>query len=198
YLVWCVRGEEPKTPYELPPSVRNVIIGNNTRSLTAAQAKAEQLGYRVLNLGSFLEGETRHVATALAGGVRRIRVDGRPCLPPVCLLSGGGTTVTLTPDHGMGGRNQEFVLAALAYLASHGMRGVALLSGGTDGEDGPTDAAGAVADETTIERAANQGLSPTTYLARNDTYHFFDSVGDLIKTGLTQTNVMNVRVLVVS
>lgn len=193
-----VRGEVDETPKELPANVRNLIIGNNARSLSAAQAKAEQLGYRVVNFGSFLEGETRYVATALAGIVRSIRADGQPMAPPVCVLSGGETTVTLTTDHGLGGRNQEFVLAALGYLGPNGMRGAAVLSGGTDGEDGPTDAAGAVADEMTIQRAANQGLAPTAYLVRNDAYHFFETTGDLIKTGLTQTNVMDVRVLLVA
>jgi hydroxypyruvate reductase/glycerate 2-kinase len=198
YLGSGVRGEVAETPKELPANVRNVVIGNNARSLVAAEQKAEALGYRVQNLGSFIEGETRHVATALAGIVRSIRADGQPCSPPACVLSGGETTVTLAADHGLGGRNQEFVLAVLAYLGPDGMRGVVALSGGTDGEDGPTDAAGAVADEATIQRTANLGLSPASYLARNDAYHFFAATGDLIKTGLTHTNVMDVRVLLVT
>jgi glycerate-2-kinase len=126
-----------------------------------------------------------------------VRADGRPLRPPACLLSGGETTVTLGPDHGRGGRNQEFVLAALAKLGEEGMRGVVVLSGGTDGEDGPTDAAGAVADAGTLARAAARGLSPTAFLERHDAYPFFAATGDLLKTGLTQTNVMDVRVLLV-
>jgi hydroxypyruvate reductase/glycerate 2-kinase len=193
-----VRGEVEETPKSLPANVRHCIIGSNARSLSAAQAKAEELGYRVLNLGSFLEGETRHVATALAGIVRGIRADGVPCPAPVCMLSGGETTVTLAADHGLGGRNQEFVLAALAYLGQAGMRDVVVLSGGSDGEDGPTDAAGAIADATTIQEAASRNLSASAYLARNDAYHFFSAIGDLLKTGLTHTNVMDVRVMLVA
>ncbi|HMF14674.1 MAG TPA: DUF4147 domain-containing protein [Gemmataceae bacterium] len=198
HLALGVQGEEEETPKELPANVRNLVVGNNARSLSAAEREAEALGYRVVNLGSFLEGETRHVATALAGIVRSIRADGRPCSPPACVLSGGETTVTLSTDHGSGGRNQEFVLAVLAYLGQAGMAGVVALSGGTDGEDGPTDAAGAVADAATVQRASDRGLSVIAYLARNDAYHFFAATGDLMKTGLTHTNVMDVRVLLVA
>ena len=165
--------------------------------MDAAARRAEGLGYPVLNLGSFVEGETRQVAAVFAGIVRSIRADGRPLRPPVCVLSGGETTVTLTGDHGRGGRNQEFVLAALLKLGHTGMREVVILSGGTDGEDGPTDAAGAVADAETLLLAAERGLYPSAFLARHDAYSFFDAVGGLLKTGLTQTNVMDVRVLLV-
>jgi glycerate 2-kinase len=133
----------------------------------------------------------------MAGLIRSVRADGRPLRPPACLLSGGETTVTLGPDHGRGGRNQEFVLAALTKLGEPGMRGVAVLSGGTDGEDGPTDAAGAVADAGTLARAAALGLSPAAFLERHDAYAFFAAPGDLLQTGLTQTNVMDVRVILV-
>src|SRR5206468_10538035 len=140
-----------------------VIIGNNARALEAARIKAESLGYRVFNLGAFLEGETRHVAVALAGIVRSIRTDQEPSAPPVCLLSGGETTVTLVPQHGLGGRNQEFVLAAAMKLGPEALRQAVILSGGTDGEDGPTDAAGAFADAQTFERARSEGLDPTAF-----------------------------------
>ena len=188
-------GQIPETLKELPPHVHNLILGNNSKALAASQRVAEALGYRVLNLGSFIEGDTQEAATVLAGIVRSMRVDGQPLSPPVCVLSGGETTVTLPPDHGKGGRNQEFVLAALHKLGVHGMRGVVLLSGGTDGEDGPTDAAGALADEGTLQRAARLGLSPGEHLRQHDAYTFFAATGDLLKTGLTQTNVMDVRVL---
>lgn len=117
--------------------------------------------------------------------------------PPVCLLSGGETTVTLSPDHGLGGRNQEFVLACVLKLGAKGMANTVVLSGGTDGEDGPTDAAGAWADGATFQKAIGLSLSPARFLARNDSYHFFEATGDLIKTGLTHTNVMDVRVILV-
>jgi glycerate 2-kinase len=190
-------GEVPETLKTLPANIHNVVLGNNARALAAAQQAAEKLGYRVVNLGAFIEGETRHVATVFAGIVRSIRRDGDPLSPPVCLLSGGETTVTLGPEHGRGGRSQEFVLAMAAKLGLAGMRNVLVLSGGTDGEDGPTDAAGAIADSGTLTRAADNGLSPMAHLDRHDTYPFFEATGGLLKTGLTQTNVMDVRVILV-
>lgn len=190
-------GKFPETLKELPPHVHNLIIGNNSKALAAAQRVAESLGYRVLNLGAFIEGDTQQAATVLAGIVRSIQVDGQPLSPPVCVLSGGETTVTLPPNHGRGGRNQEFVLAVLHKLGAEGMRDVVILSGGTDGEDGPTDAAGALADAGSLARARNLLLSPEAYLHEHDAYTFFERTGDLLKTGLTQTNVMDVRVILV-
>lgn len=191
-------GAIEETPKALPSSVHNLVLGNNSRALAAAQRHAEALGYRVLNLGSFIEGETRHAAVVLAGIARSIRADGQPLAAPVCLLSGGETTVTLGSSPGRGGRNQEFVLSAVAYLGADGLKNFVVLSGGTDGEDGPTDAAGAVADEITLTRAAQAGLNPSAYLERHDAYSFFEATGDLLKTGLTQTNVMDVRVFLVA
>jgi hydroxypyruvate reductase/glycerate 2-kinase len=190
-------GKFPETLKELPPHVHNLILGNNCKALAASQRVAESLGYQVLNLGAFIEGDTQQAATVLAGIVRSIRVNDQPLSPPVCVLSGGETTVTLPPDHGRGGRNQEFVLAVLQKLGVEGMRGVVILSGGTDGEDGPTDAAGAIADERTLRRARQCRLSVAEHLRRHDAYPFFDATGDLLKTGLTQTNVMDVRVILI-
>jgi hydroxypyruvate reductase/glycerate 2-kinase len=190
-------GQVPESLKDLPPHVHNLVLGNNQRALAAAEARAESLGYRVLNLGSFIEGETSDVAVAQAGIVRSIRVDQKPLAPPVCLLSGGETTVTLCEKHGLGGRNQEFVLATLDHLHIEGMKDVVVLSGGTDGEDGPTDAAGAVADAESLQKAATLGLFTSDFLRRNDAYHFFEATGDLIKSGLTQTNVMDLRVIVI-
>jgi glycerate-2-kinase len=166
-------------------------------ALAAATRKAEALGYQVLDLGPHTEGETRDVATAMTGLVRSIRKDGKPVRPPACILSGGETTVTLGPHHGLGGRNQEFVLAAAASLGKTELMDAIVLSGGTDGEDGPTDAAGAIADSATLTRAEKEQLAPSDYLARHDAYHFFEKTGDLLKCGLTQTNVMDVRVILV-
>jgi hydroxypyruvate reductase/glycerate 2-kinase len=190
-------GDIDETPKTLPPSVHNLVLGNNGRALAAAQRQAEALGYTVLNLGSFIEGETRHAAVVLAGIARSIRTDARPLRPPVCLLSGGETTVTLGPTPGRGGRNQEFVLAAAAYLGEAGLRNIVILSGGTDGEDGPTDAAGAIADHATLNRAVAAGLDPARFLERHDAYSFFEATGDLFKTGLTRTNVMDVRLFLI-
>src|SRR5262249_1409106 len=147
------------------------------RSLQAAGRKAEQLGYPVLNLGSYLEGETREAARVLAGLVRSVRADWQPPPPPLCILSGGETTVTLTPGPGKGGRNQEFVLALAVYLGEAGLAGVVALCGGTDGEDGPTDAAGAIVDISTLSRARERGLSPYDFLRRHDAYPFLDATG---------------------
>lgn len=190
-------GAIPETPKAVHASVENRIIGSNRVALNAARRTAEELGYRVLDLGAFVEGETRSVATAVAGVVRSIRADGAPVPPPVCILIGGETTVTLGDNPGKGGRNQEFVLAVLAKLGVKGMRGVTVLSGGTDGEDGPTDAAGAVADSETLAQLLHSGASVDTHLARHDAYPCFESVGALLKPGLTGTNVMDVRVVLV-
>ncbi len=190
-----VRGEIDETPKESPPNVHHVILANNALSLRAAARTAEGLGYRVLNLGSFIEGETQPVGLALAGVARSILREGVPLAAPVCLLSGGETTVTLTPDHGRGGRNQEFALAAGLHLNATADADWLVLSGGTDGEDGPTDAAGALSDRETFRRAEAAGLDAKLYLRRHDAYPFFDATGDLIRTGLTQTNVMDVRVI---
>jgi glycerate 2-kinase len=190
-------GEVAETPKELPKGAHNHLLGSNRAALAAAAARAEALGYRVLNLGSYIEGETRPVGVALAGVVRSIQADGVPISPPVCLLSGGETTVTLGPGHGKGGRNQELVLAMLVKLGERGMDGVVCLSGGTDGEDGPTDAAGAVGDAEVLRRAAVLGLSAEAHLERHDAYPFFEATGGLVKTGLTGTNVMDVRVVLV-
>jgi hydroxypyruvate reductase/glycerate 2-kinase len=196
HLLRGAAGEVSETPKVLPGSVHNLVLGNNVRSLAAAQAQAERLGYQVLNLGSYIEGETRATAGVLAGMVRSIRRAGVPLRPPVCLLSGGETTVTLTKDHGLGGRNQELVLA-MALKLGDDLAGTVLLSGGTDGEDGPTDAAGAVVDTESLVLARALQLEPGRYLARNDAYSFFEAVGGLLKTGLTQTNVMDVRVFLI-
>ncbi|MBW1752682.1 MAG: glycerate kinase, partial [Deltaproteobacteria bacterium] len=119
---------------------------------------------------------------------------GNPLAPPACILSGGETTVTLKGT-GLGGRNQEFALAAAINI--DGSEDVVVLSGGTDGTDGPTDAAGALSDTATMKRAAAMGLNPHHFLANNDAYHFFQKLGDLFVTGPTNTNVMDLRVILV-
>ena len=175
----------------------NIILGNNNGALFAARAKAESLGYHVLQLGSFIEGETRQVAIAIAGIVHSIRDCSQPLAPPACILIGGETTVTLGEGAGKGGRNQEFVLAMLTKLGIDGMKGVVVLSGGTDGEDGPTDAAGAIADQQDMSKVRDQRLKMEEALAKHDAYPLLDAAGCLIRTGLTQTNVMDVRVILV-
>jgi hydroxypyruvate reductase/glycerate 2-kinase len=197
YLRKGALGLVPETPKKLSSQIHNFVIGNNDLALTASQAKAEELGYRVQNLGSQIEGETGKVAAAMAHVVRDMIAQDRPQRQPVCLLSGGETTVTLGKHHGLGGRNQEFVLAMLHTLGREAMTKVVVLSGGTDGEDGPTDAAGALANGETFRLADNLKLSPADFLNRHDAYHFFQPIGGLIQTGLTQTNVMDVRVILI-
>lgn len=192
YLEAGVHGDVAETPKEMPHYVHNRIIGSNAVALQAAARAAEQLQiYDVLTLGSCIEGETRHAAVTL-GGILRGTARGPHAW---CVLSGGETTVTLAPNPGRGGRNQEFALAALDYLGPLSLREWLVLSGGTDGEDGPTDAAGAVADNETWQKCHALGLNPRAYLQQNDAYSFFEKVGGLLKPGLTETNVMDVRVM---
>ncbi len=193
YLQRGKDGLVPETPKTLPASVHNCIVGNNALALGAARREAETRGWRVLNLGAFIEGETRHVAAVHAGIIRSVCADDQPAPPPLCLLSGGETTVTLSSPHGQGGRNQEFVLACLLQLRGEIRRDVVVLSGGTDGEDGPTDAAGAISASSSLERSPD----PQKALEHHDAYSFFAATGDLLRTGLTGTNVMDVRVLLI-
>ena len=187
-------GKVVETPKHVT-NARNIIVGSNLLAVNAAVEKAKELGFRPLVLSTTIEGETRDVARMHAAIAREILKSGRPVRPPCCVISGGETTVTIRGD-GLGGRNQEFTLAAAIDLA--GARGVAVLSGGTDGTDGPTDAAGAIADGQTIERAGKLGLNAAEFLARNDSYHFFEAVGGLIKTGPTNTNVMDIRLMLIT
>jgi hydroxypyruvate reductase len=142
-----------------------------------------------------IEGETQDVACVHGAIAREIIKTGNPLTPPACILSGGETTVTLKGS-GLGGRNQEFALAAAIDIADS--KNIVVLSAGTDGTDGPTDAAGALADTTTMERALKLGLNPHQYLANNDAYHFFKKLGDLFLTGPTNTNVMDLRIVLVA
>ncbi len=190
-------GELPETAKRLPSRVHNVVIGNNAVAMRAAARLARARGYRVLDLGARIEGESREVGVVLAGLVRSVREEGRPFAPPACILSGGETTVTLGEEHGVGGRNQELALSALAHLGEAGLRGAIVLSGGTDGEDGPTDAAGALADASVARAARILTLDPRDFLDRHDAYPFFARTGGLVRTGPTRTNVMDLRVVLV-
>lgn len=172
-------------------SAHNVIVGSNRQSIDAAAKKAKALGYRPIILSTTIDGETREIARMHAALARETLARGGT---RVCFLSGGETTVTIRGT-GLGGRNQEFVLAAAIALESTPQ--VTIFSGGTDGIDGPTDAAGAIADASTLRRAAVLRLNPSQFLADNDSYYFFEKVGGLVKTGPTGTNVADVRILLV-
>ncbi len=186
--------ETPKAGDGLFSKTQNQIIANNLSAVKAAQEKAQALGYRTLILTSMLQGETRQVARVHAAIAKEILKTGHPIEPPACILSGGETTVTLTGE-GKGGRNQEFALAGAIDLA--GLDHVVLLSAGTDGTDGPTDAAGARADGHTMDRARKLNLDPRRALKNNDAYPFFKTLDDLLITGPTHTNVMDLQILLV-
>ncbi|MCC6363217.1 MAG: glycerate kinase [Bryobacterales bacterium] len=185
-------AETPKPGDEGLERTQNLIVGSNRLAVDAAKAKAKELGYHTLVLSTTIQGETRDVAGVHASIAREIHSSGQPLRPPACVISGGETTVTLR-GQGKGGRSQEFALAAAIDIA--GMAKTLLLSAGTDGTDGPTDAAGALADGATLGRARELGLDAAVYLAENNSYAFFDALGDLIRTGPTNTNVMDVRLI---
>ncbi len=187
------RGQIAETPKPRDPlfaHVRNTLVGGNRLALDAARKCARRLGFRTLVLASEVQGETRDVGRMHAAMARELASAGQPVKPPACLITGGETTVTIKGG-GLGGRNQEFVLAAALDIA--GLERTVIFSAGTDGTDGPTDAAGAVADGDTLRR----GPEALRYLNDNDSYHYFESLGDLVTTGPTGTNVMDVHIILV-
>ena len=183
-------AETPKPGNDLFMRVRNTVIGGNRLALEAARRKARELGFHTLVLASEIQGETRDVARMHAAMAREIVKSGQPARPPACLISGGETTVAIRGG-GLGGRNQEFVLAAAIEIA--GLPATVIFSAGTDGSDGPTDAAGAIADGETLSRNPDA----VRFLEANDSYYYFEPLGDLVKTGPTGTNVMDVRLVLV-
>ncbi len=192
-----LEGRIPETPKPGDPifeNVTNIIVANNLKAIQTAEGFLRGLGYNTLLLGSRVQGEARHVGKMIAGLAASIRNEGVPLSPPAAVLMGGETTVTVTGS-GVGGRNQELVLGAVRHIA--GLDGVAIASVGTDGIDGPSDAAGAICDGHTLERALAEGLKPEDYLRNNDSYTFFSWLGDTIVTGPTLTNVMDVIGVVV-
>lgn len=175
--------------------ITNLLIGNNAAAVDAAGLEAERLGYsHAMTSASEAEGSADEVGTRLAE-MAQVMCEHPG---PDCLISGGETIVKLSDagQRGLGGRNQQLALAALSMLQD--WREVALVSAGTDGEDGPTDAAGAIVDEAIARRSSELHLDPRDFLRRNDAYHFFGRVGGLLKTGPTGTNVGDLRVLTVS
>ncbi len=193
-----VLGEREETPKPGDPvfaKVRNHITGSISSALTAAASEAKMHGFKPLILTSRLQGEAREAAKVLCSIAIETRMSGWPIPAPACLLAGGETTVTLQ-GLGQGGRNMEFALAAALELA--GTSGIQLLSAGTDGTDGPTDAAGAFADGTSISRAKALAKSAPQHLADNDSYNFFQPLGDLFITGPTRTNVMDLVIILIS
>ena len=190
--------ETPKPDDPIFSRVQNVIVGDNSRAVRAASRQAESEGFYAASLGSDWQGEAREVGIKLA---RKLRVTTKALPYPFCLIAGGETTVTLrgngnpaSKKRGVGGRNQELALAAVSELA--GLANTLLISLATDGEDGPTDAAGAVVSGESLQRAESLGLEVAGHLSRNDAYPFFERLGDLLKIGPTGTNVNDLVFLV--
>lgn len=187
-------GERGELPETLKPDsaeldgVTNVVIGSNRIALAAAAAAARDAGYQTLTAAAPLSGDTTASARTYADWVRR---ESQARKGPLCLLAGGETTVRLGASPGQGGRNQEFALVCAAAIAGQDL---AVLSAGSDGIDGPTDAAGAFADGTTLARARHCGLDAAAALAAHDSYRFFNALGDLFQPGATGTNVMDIKI----
>jgi glycerate-2-kinase len=186
------QDETPKPRSRIFKRVDHVIIGNNRIALEAAAQAARKIGYEVVIINGFLAGEARDVGEWM-GQLARSLAESR-IRRPLCIIAGGELTVTVE-GHGLGGRAQEFALAA--GLALEGVRGAWVAGIGTDGRDGPTDVAGAVVDGHMVARAEKKGYHPAEYLARNDSYRFFKNVGGHIITGLTGTNVNDLYMMII-
>lgn len=189
------RGETPETPKPGDPLFERVqvaVVGSNSQAARAALEQAGAEGMQALLLSTTMQGEARQAGRLLAALAQQLAFDEARIKRPACLVCGGETTVTLA-GNGMGGRNQELALGAVEGLA--GLKDVALAALATDGGDGPSDAAGAVATGETLQRASLLGLNPSEYLANNDSYHFFQPLGDLLKPGPTLTNVNDLAFL---
>jgi hydroxypyruvate reductase len=192
-------GQHPETPKPGDPVFRlkdSVLVGSNTQACTAAAAAARRLGYHTMILTTRLVGDTGDAAVFHMSIAQEVVACGRPVRRPACILSGGETTVKVTGS-GTGGRNQEFALhcaKALAHLPAPCL----VASVGTDGTDGPTDAAGAIADNATLSRSIKFGAHFLAQsLKENNSYEFFKKLGDLIITGPTRTNVMDLHIILV-
>lgn len=193
-------ADTPKGEAAFFQKTRNIIAGSIRRSLDAAQKRAEELGFETELVASELEGEAKNAARILASKALTVRSSLGPGDRPRCLLSGGETTVTVRGT-GRGGRNQELALAFA--LEIEGVKGVTLLSAGTDGTDGPTDAAGGIVDGTTAVKARQHGLGPEQFLNNNDSYTFFQKFDTLtgeqahLVIGPTGTNVMDIQIIII-
>lgn len=191
------RGTIPETPKPGDPTFERSsakVVGSNLQSLDAAAREARLLGFRVLALTARLEGEAREAAQLLVAVLSECVERGRPARPPVCLLASGETTVTVRGD-GHGGRNQELVVASVEPLSRFPIPAV-VASLATDGIDGRSDAAGGVADDRSLSRSQELGLaSPQAFLSASDSSAFLASLADLIVTGPTGTNVLDLSVL---
>jgi glycerate-2-kinase len=191
-----VRGLIHETPKGEDPAFKkthNIVIGNNRLACTTAVDELARSGLKAMFLTSCIEGEARVVGSMLASIAREIETSGNPYVPPIGVIAGGETTVTVT-GNGIGGRNQEICLAAA--LKIDGLARTVVASVSTDGVDGPTESAGALVDGRTISRSRKLGLNAKEYLLNNDSHSFFSEMGGLIDTGPTGTNVNDISVLI--
>ena len=186
-------AETPKPKDPLFNNVHNLIIGSNRQAAQAAISQAQEEGFNTQLLTTYLQGEARQAGRFLGAIARQIERTDHPIPQPACIVVGGETTVTLRGD-GLGGRNTELALSAVEEIS--GLNNIALVTLATDGGDGPTDAAGAVVTGDTLARALQLGLTPADFLARNDSYNFFEPLGDLLKPGPTMTNVNDLAFLI--
>jgi hydroxypyruvate reductase len=195
HLILGQRGDVEDTPKPGEPifdNVNNIIVGSNRTAAQAAFEQAQEEGFNALILTNFLQGEARHAGQFLGSIAHQLAEYNQPLPRPACIIVGGETTVTLRGD-GHGGRNQELALGAVKEIS--GLEDIALMTLATDGGDGITDAAGAVVTGETLQNARTIDLEPDSFLAKNDSYNFFNPLGDLIKSGPTLTNVNDLAFL---
>lgn len=192
--LWDRLAETPKPGDPIFDRTDFHVIASSRAALEAAARVARDRGFTPWILGDDLEGEAREVARDHADLVRRIRAGEGPARPPCVLLSGGETTVTVRGS-GRGGRNTEYLLGLLTALGPDGLEGVSALAADTDGIDGTEDHAGAFVRPDSWRRATAAGMDPQRFLAENDSYTFFETLGDLLVTGPTRTNVMDLRAI---
>jgi len=196
YLEEGIKGNRPETPKQSDPVFKktsNLLVGTNRLALEASKLKALEYNLNAVIVEDRLQGDIYTVAEYIVDTALRFRNDTEE-IKPVCLLFGGEPTVRMT-GKGMGGRNQHLALHTAELLQNN--PGITVLSAGTDGNDGPTDAAGAVVDSDTFHDALSENIDPVKFLKEFDSYHFFKRAGGHIKTGPTMTNVMDIIVVIV-
>jgi glycerate 2-kinase len=197
HLLLGMQGNLPDTPKPgdvVFERVYNVVVGSNRLAADAALHQALREGFQPMLLTTSMQGEARQAGRMLGAIAKEIVASGNPLHRPACVIAGGETTVTIH-GNGKGGRNQELALGGVQELA--GLENVVLVTLATDGGDGPTDAAGAVVTGDTLKRAQLMGIDPADFLTRNDAYHFFSPLGDLLKPGPTDTNVNDLALILV-
>ncbi|SLM17846.1 putative glycerate kinase [uncultured spirochete] len=197
-----LRPETPKPGDTIFDSCSTMLVGTNYHAILEAERTSRALGYNTLVIGTRISGEAREIGKIFSGIAQDIMLHELPVAVPACIIAGGETTVTLR-GKGRGGRNQEMALSVLREFSHFPralcsrLKGVVFLSAGTDGNDGPTDAAGAFADAEAIGRAQALDLNPSCFLAENDSYAFFEKADGFFKTGPTGTNVCDIQILIV-